>query len=55
MSNQPKILAFSGSACIEYFNKKLVNIAAKGARAAGAMVTVIDLKDYPMPLLDQDL
>ncbi|MFB5638472.1 MAG: NADPH-dependent FMN reductase, partial [Nitrosarchaeum sp.] len=37
------------------FNKKLVKIAADGAREAGADVTIIDLRDYPMPLYDEDL
>ncbi len=50
-----KILAFAGSARKESFNKKLVTIAAEGARQAGAEVTIIDLADYPMPLFDQDL
>jgi NAD(P)H-dependent FMN reductase len=51
----PRILAFAGSTRRESFNKKLVPIAAKGARDAGAEVTVIDLKDFPLPLFDQDL
>lgn len=50
-----KILAFSGSLRAGSFNQKLVSIAAEGAREAGAEVTVISLKDYPMPLYDQDL
>ncbi len=50
-----KILAFAGSARKESFNKKLVAIAAEGARQAGVEVTMIDLADYPMPLFDQDL
>ena len=50
-----KILAFAGSARKSSFNKKLVAIAADGARQAGADVTLIDLADYPMPLFDQDL
>jgi Predicted flavoprotein len=33
----------------------LVKIAATGARAAGAEVTYIDLRDLPMPLFDEDL
>jgi NAD(P)H-dependent FMN reductase len=51
----PKILAFAGSTRVESFNKKLINIAANGARDAGANVTVIDLRDFPMPLYDADL
>jgi chromate reductase len=51
----PKILAFSGSARKSSFNQKLVVIAAQGARAAGADVTVINLADYPMPIFDEDL
>src|SRR5271163_4547880 len=51
----PRILAFAGSPRRESFNKKLVSIAAKGAREAGAEVTLIDLKDFPLPLFDQDL
>lgn len=55
MFQSPRILAFAGSTRKESFNKKLVQIAANGAREAGAEVTVIDLKDYPLPLFDQDL
>lgn len=50
-----KILAFAGSARTDSFNKKLVRIAAEGARAAGAEVTFIDLRDFQMPLYDGDL
>lgn len=50
-----KLLAFAGSLRSASFNKKLVAIAARGARAAGADVTLIDLRDFPMPLYDGDL
>lgn len=50
----PKLLAFSGSLRRDSFNKKLVQIAANGARNAGAEVTYINLQDYPMPVYDQD-
>ncbi len=33
----------------------LVKVAATGARNAGAEVTYIDLRDFPMPLFDEDL
>lgn len=55
MSNKPKILAFAGSLRKESFNKKLVKIAIKGAEEANAEVTYIDLKDYPLPVYDQDI
>ncbi len=53
--NKPKILAFAGSTRSASFNKRLARIAAEGARKAGADVTFIDLRDYPMPLYDGDL
>lgn len=55
MTEQPKILAFAGSLRKESFNKKLIKIAAEGARQAGAQVTLIDLKDYPLPIYDQEI
>lgn len=55
MADKPKILAFAGSTRIESYNKKLVKIAANGAKAAGAEVTYIDLRDLPLPLYDEDL
>lgn len=51
----PKILAFAGSTRTDSYNKRLVKIAAAGARAAGAEVTLIDLRDFPLPLFDGDL
>lgn len=53
--SKPKILAFAGSLRAGSFNKKLAKIAADGARKAGAEVTYIDLKDYPLPVFDEDL
>jgi NAD(P)H-dependent FMN reductase len=55
MPTIPKILAFAGSLRTDSFNKKLVRTAAQGARNAGAEVTVLDLRDFPMPLFDADL
>lgn len=52
---KPKILAFAGSTRTDSFNKKLVKIAAIGAMEGGADVTVIDLRDFAMPLYDGDL
>jgi chromate reductase, NAD(P)H dehydrogenase (quinone) len=53
--NPPKILAFAGSLRADSFNKKLIRIAARSAKESGAEVTLIDLKDYPLPLFDEDL
>ncbi len=55
MSAKPRILAFSGSLREDSFNQKVVNIAADGARKAGADVTVIQLRELPLPVYDGDL
>lgn len=55
MATPPKILAFAGSTRVESFNKKLVRIAIEGARKAGAEVTAIDLRDFTLPVFDEDL
>lgn len=52
---KPKILAFAGSTRSDSYNKKLVKISSIGATEAGADVTVIDLRDFPMPIYDGDL
>lgn len=53
--SQPKILAFGGSLRAASFNQKAVTLAAEGARAAGADVTLICLSDFPLPLFNEDL
>ena len=50
----PRILAFAGSTREKSFNKLLVKIAAEGARQAGSEVTCADLRDYLMPIFDED-
>ncbi len=52
MSDQPRIVALAGSARKDSWNQRLVTVAAEGARSAGAEVTVLDMRDYPMPLFD---
>lgn len=53
--SKPKILAFAGSLREGSFNKKLVRAAAAEAEKGGAEVTVIDLKNYPLPVYDGDI
>jgi NAD(P)H-dependent FMN reductase len=55
MTVTPRILAFSGSLREGSYNQKLVGIAAAGARAAGAEVTGLRLRDLPLPVYDADL
>lgn len=51
----PRILAFAGSLRSGSLNRKLLAVAVDGARHAGAEVTSIDLRDFPMPFYDGDL
>jgi chromate reductase len=54
MTTTPKILVFGGSLRRDSFNQKLAAIAADGAREAGAEITLIALRDFPLPVFDQD-
>lgn len=49
------VLAISGSTRDDSVNKKLLMEAVQVARELRAAVTVVDLKDYPMPFYDGDL
>jgi NAD(P)H-dependent FMN reductase len=51
----PKILAFAGSTREGSFNKKLIRVAADALRAAGAEVTLLDLRDLALPMYDGDV
>jgi chromate reductase len=51
----PRILVFAGSVRRDSFNRRLASLAADAARAAGAEVTHIELADYPLPLMNEDL
>lgn len=55
LSAEVNVLAFAGSTREDSVNKKLVAEAAKIAGQMQANVTVIDLKDYPIPFYDGDL
>jgi chromate reductase, NAD(P)H dehydrogenase (quinone) len=49
-----KILAISGSLRENSYNRRVLNVAIEGARAAGAEVTLVDLRDFPMPIFNPD-
>lgn len=53
--SKPKILAFAGATRTESWNKKLIRVAVRAAEDAGGEVTLVDLRDYAMPLYDGDL
>lgn len=51
----PKILAFAGSLREHSYNKRVLQTAIEGAKNAGGEVTLIDLRDYAMPIYDADI
>lgn len=51
----PKLIVFAGSARKGSWNKKLAQVASSMARDAGAAVTLLDLADYPLPIMDEDV
>lgn len=51
----PRILVFAGSIRTGSVNEKLATLAAARLREAGADVTHLSLRDYPMPIYDGDL
>jgi len=54
MAQKPKILAFAGSLREHSFSKRVVKTAMKGAENAGAEVTYVDLRSFPMPIYNED-
>lgn len=53
--SHPKILAFAGSTRSNSFNRRLLHIAVELAGDAGLEVRHIELADYPMPIMNEDL
>ena len=49
-----KILAFAGSLREHSYSKRVVKTAIKGAENAGAEVTFIDLREFPLPIYNAD-
>ena len=54
-SHKPKFLFLAGSARKDSINKKLARNACEMAKVEGVDATFVDLKDYPIPMYDQDL
>ena len=50
-----KILALCGSLRADSWNTRVLKIAVAAARAAGAEVTEVGLKEFELPLLDGDV
>lgn len=55
LSAEKKVLALAGSTREDSYNKQLIAEATAIASKMGAVVTIIDLKDYPMPFYNADL
>jgi chromate reductase, NAD(P)H dehydrogenase (quinone) len=55
MAGTTKVLVFAGSAREASLNKKLARVAAKAIDAHGGEATLIDLRDFPMPIYEGDL
>jgi len=51
----PRLLAFAGSLRQGSYNRRLIHVLAEGARTAGAAVTLIELRDYALPIYDGDI
>ena len=55
MARTPRIVTLAASLREGSFNRRLIRVASDGLAAAGADVTRLDLRDYPLPLYDADL
>jgi chromate reductase, NAD(P)H dehydrogenase (quinone) len=54
MMRKPRILAFAGSLREHSFCRRVLKTAIQGAEKAGAEVTFVDLRHYPMPIYNPD-
>jgi chromate reductase len=50
-----KVLVFAGSIRSDSYNRKLARAAAEVLKRTGVDVTLVDLKDYPVPFYDGDV
>jgi NAD(P)H-dependent FMN reductase len=51
----PRILGLAGSLRADSYNRRLVHVVCEAARRAGGNVTEVDLREYPIPVFDEDL
>jgi chromate reductase len=51
----PSVVVFAGSTRKNAYSGQLADAAVKELKRQGADVTYISLKDYPLPIMDQDL
>ena len=52
---KPRLLALAGSPRQDSFNRLLAANAAQMARDAGAEVVEVNLREYPLPIFDEDI
>ena len=50
-----RVLVFAGSTRNDSVNRKLAKVAAKQLQKTGVPATLVELRDYPMPIYDGDL
>src|ERR1700759_1011464 len=55
IESKPRILIFAASNRADSYHRRLARAAVESLTAAGAEVTLADLRDYPLPLYDGDL
>src|SRR5437879_1922031 len=51
----PRVLVFAASRRNDSVNRKLAKVAAKHLGETGIATTLVELRDYPMPIYDGDL
>lgn len=55
MASRPAVLVFAGSTREGSFNRTLARLGAAAVERAGGKATLLELRDLPLPLFDQDL
>ena len=50
-----RVIVIAGSTRTQAFSKRLARVAVRSVEQAGGSATLVDLRDFPMPLYDGDL